>query len=238
MFDPDDDWMPRPNLPPATERVAVLVPTMGRPQNAEPFMGSLAATTPMARGVAIIEKGDNANEDAWRAAGADVVMTETGVRSFARKINAVFPSTTEPWVFLVGDDVRFHARWFDHAINMANLRYASVVGTNDLSRKATTDYSPHLLIRRTYIESVGASWDGPGLICHEGYRHNYVDTEIVAAAHERGVWAGTLEAIVEHLHPAWGKSDTDDVYRIGDQFAEQDGRLFNARWKQFMEPPT
>ena len=54
-------------------------------------------------------------------------------------------------------------------------------------RVISGEHGTHLLIRRSYIDEVGASWgtDGkgtPGEVCHDGYTHMYVDDEIVTAA--------------------------------------------------------
>jgi hypothetical protein len=50
------------------------------------------------------------------------------------------------------------------------------------------------------VAGVGASWDGPGIVCHEGYRHWFVDDEITVAAQLRGVFQAALGSHVEHLH--------------------------------------
>jgi hypothetical protein len=93
------------------------------------------------------------------------------------------------------------------------------------------------LIRRSYIDEVGASWDGPGIVCHE-YGHQFVDDEIVAAARQRGVWQMALGSIVEHLHPYWNKADDDDIYRKGRETMDADRATFEARAAKFEALPT
>jgi Glycosyltransferase like family 2 len=212
---------------PATEAVAVIVPVLRRPENAEPFMRSLRASTGLATVYAVCSEDDDAV--AWESAGAKVVRTARV--SFAMKVNDAYPKTHEPWVFLVGDDVRFHAGWLDHAQLVARNSGAKVIGTNDLGndRVMSGDHATHMLIARDYIDTHGASWDGPGVICHEGYRHWFVDDELITAAKQRNVWAPALGSIVEHLHPAWGKASTDDTYIRGQRYAERDQRTFKAR---------
>jgi hypothetical protein len=146
-------------------------------------------------------------------------------------VNVGYAKTTEPWLLLTGDDVTFHPGWLDHAQYVGDNLEASVVGTNDLGNPRVTagDHSCHPLIRRAYVDRMGASWDGPGVVAHEGYRHWYVDDEIVTAARQRGVWQMALGSIVEHLHPAWGKAETDSTYKLGQSFAEQDKKLFQER---------
>jgi hypothetical protein len=71
------------------------------------------------------------------------------------------------------------------------------------------------------------------VICHEGYRHWFVDDEIVTAAKQRRQFQAALASEVEHFHPMVGKAVKDDVYEVGSRFAEQDRRLFQKRLKQF-----
>jgi hypothetical protein len=215
-------------LNPATEPTAVIVPVLRRPQNAEPFMESVHTTSQWATVYAVASDDDVETIAAWKKAGA-IVVTIPGV-TFAEKMNAGFRATGEPWLLMVGDDVKFHPHWLDYAQQVARDGY-DVIGTNDLGnpRVVAGEHATHLLIRRSYVERQGASWDGPGVVCHEGYRHWFVDDEIVSVAKQRGVWAMAPNAIVEHLHPAWGKGETDEVYTLGQSFAAADGALFENR---------
>lgn len=217
------------NPPPATQEVAVIVPTIDRWRNAEPFMRSLRASTGLAHAYAICDAPDDAVIRAWEDAGATVIVDN--LVTFAKKVNLGYAKTTEPWLFLVGDDVAFRPGWLDHAQHVADLLHADVVGTNGLGneRELRGEHSAHMLIRRSYVDEVGASWDGPGTVCHEGYRHNFVDDEIVTAARQRGVWQMALGSVVEHLHPAWGKGEDDNVYRIGIDAFEADRETFTRR---------
>lgn len=218
--------------PPAREPVAVIVPVLGRPQNAEPFMASLRASTGLATVYAVADLEDRETADAWNAAGATVLnaVGGEGPGTFARKANIGFRESQQPWLFLTGDDVRFRAGWLDHAQAVAGDR-AHVVGTNDLGnpRVMAGEHACHMLIRRSYVEELGASWDGPGVVAHEGYRHWFVDDEIVIASKQRGVWAMALGSVVEHMHPLWRKGEMDETYRLGQESAKRDQRLFEAR---------
>jgi hypothetical protein len=228
-------WRSNP-APPATEHVAVLVPVLNRPDNAEPFMRSLRASTGLATAYAICEPGDDETNLAWRAAGAERIDSGGG-HTFAEKVNTGFDMTSEvdpsPWLFIVGDDVRFHPGWLDQALHVANTTGRSVIGTNDLHNPQVLAgaHGTHLLIRRDYINKHGASWDGPGVVCHEGYRHWYVDNEIVTAAKQRGEWAPALGSVVEHLHPLWGTAPNDSTYELGMEATKADEALFRGRLK-------
>lgn len=233
----EQDFWERSIPPPATEEVAVIVPVMKRPQNAAPFMQSLRASTGLATVYAICDRSDTETMAAWRREGAEIVeVVDPEPGSFAEKVNIGRSCSTEPWLFLVGDDVRFHAGWLDHAQAVAKMQDASVVGTNDLGTPRVTsgEHATHLLIRRDYIDSQGASWDGPGTVAHESYRHWFVDDEAVLVAKQRGVWSMALGSVVEHMHPYFGRGEMDEVYRLGESHAEADRALFEQRCRKFL----
>jgi len=217
------------NPTPATEEVAVIVPVLRRPQNAAPFMQSLRASTGLATVYAVADDDDPETAEAWAAAGAEVIVGD--VRTFARKVNLGYSKTSEPFLFICGDDVTFHSGWLNHAQRVADMLEANVIGTNDLGNERVMrgEHATHLLIRRSYVDEVGASWDGPGVVCHEGYQHCFVDDELVTAAKQRGVWQMALGAVVEHNHPFWGKAEQDEVYALGQSSFEADGKLFRSR---------
>lgn len=220
---------------PATERVAVVVPVLSRPENVKSLVDSLRASSGLAEAYFVCDADDAAEQAAVLAAGGQVI-TFKGDRpgTFAEKANLGYDRTVEPWLFLCGDDVRFYPGWYDQAISVASQFGANVVGTNDLGnpRVLRGEHATHMLVRRSYVDEVGASWDGPGVLCHEGYRHWYVDDEIVTAAKQRGVWQMALGSVVEHLHPRWGKAQVDDVYRIGQESTARDRDLFQRRAKE------
>lgn len=234
------DFWQRAIVPPATEPVAVIVPVMQRPANAQPFMDSLRASTGLATVYAVCDNDDADTIRAWRDAGA-VVIDINNIRklespgTFAEKVNVAYEHTKQPWLFLVGDDVRFHAGWLDHAQAMAGNEH-HVIGTNDLAhpRVVSGEHATHVLIRRSYVDEHGASWDGPKVVAHEGYGHWYVDDEIVSAAKQRGVWAMALGSVVEHLHPAWGTASHDPVYELGQSRAANDRRTFRSRSRRYL----
>jgi GT2 family glycosyltransferase len=249
-----DYWSGR-TIPYAVDEVAVIVPVMRRPQNAEPFMRSLRASTGLAQVYAVADEDDKETIDAWRAAGADdVIVVENDPPrpgTFAEKLNRayslLYPGGTDPdaedenldhsvWVFIVGDDVRFHPGWLDHAQYVARTMGASVVGTNDLGTQQVQagEHATHLLISRDYIEQHGASWDGPGVIAHEGYHHWFVDNEIVTAAKARQTWAMALGSVVEHMHPLFGRGEDDEVYALGVENAEKDRERFVRRCQEHL----
>jgi GT2 family glycosyltransferase len=221
--------------PSADEEVDVIVPVLGRPHHAAPFMRSLRATTGLAHVTAVATEDDTEAIAAWQAAGAEVLITDPERTTFAQKVNDAYDATDRPWLLLVGSDVLFRPAWWDHALSVAQVHGASVVATNDVLNDDVRNgrLATHPVMRRSYIDECGASWDGPGLIAHEGYTHWYVDAEWSTVALSRGVMVTALGAVVEHLHPISGKAPMDAVYELGQKHRKSDAALFESRCKRY-----
>lgn len=230
-----DFWQSR-LAPPATEMVDVIVPVLHRPQNVPTLMRSLRASTGLATATWVCDPDDREEIAAVLAEGGRVIYK---AGTFAEKVNYAYAVTHNPWLLLVGDDVRFRPGWLDQAMAVADWSKAHVIGTNDLLNPRVTrgEHATHPLIRRQYVEEVGASWDGPGVVCHEGYRHWFVDDEIVMAAKLRGTFEAALGSHVEHLHPMGGKVEDDEVYRLGASRQKEDGALFQRRLSAALNAP-
>lgn len=240
----EQDFLEQSSAPPAAEEVAVLVPVLGRPEHAAPFMTSLRASSGLATVYAVHDRDDEETAAAWKQHGAVLIDVNDHLQldrpgRFSEKVNVGFRYSAEPWVLLVGSDVRFHAGWLDHALLVAGDRY-HVVGTNDLGnpRVLNGQHATHLLIRRSYVTEHGASWDGPGIVVHEGYGHAFCDDEIVAVAKERGVWTMALASKIEHLHPMWGKAPMDPVYALGQTNTAADAKRFQERLAEHGTHPS
>lgn len=221
---------------PKADAVAVIVPALSRPQNVQPLVDSLNATQ---RGIATVyfvcDATDVEQVEAVNAAGAKVIAYNdtNGPGSYAEKVNAGFKATTEPWVFVCGDDVRFHKGWIDAAREVSD-RF-DVIGTNDHPdgkgnpRVASGSHADHFFIRRAYVDQEGASLDGPGVVAHEGYRHFYTDVEIIELAKARRTFTPCLASLVEHIHPDLGHGEADDTYRKGWSQREHDEKVWRKR---------
>ena len=72
------------------------------------------------------------------------------------------------------------------------------------------------------------------VVCHEGYRHNYVDAEICRVAVQRGTYWTARDANVEHLHPAFGTAEDDPTYRLGQSSVDADAATWRARLTEFL----
>lgn len=218
--------------------VDVLIPVLGRPERAGPLVESLAVSARYAtvRAYFLCSPGDTAQIAAARAANdhgipcfVTVVEWEPGAGDYARKMNQGVAESSGEFFFYAADDLLFHPGWIERAAAKHLETGACVVGTNDLGNRSVTAglHSTHTLVSRRYVEC--GTIDDPTRLLHEGYDHNFVDTEFVATAVARETFAHATDAIVEHLHPNWGKASQDATYRKGHARFGEDRALYDQR---------
>ena len=213
-----------------TAPVAVLAPVLGRTHKIPRMAESLRVTCPDARLLLICSFTDAPMIEFAKAREFDhIVVPGPFAGDYARKINAGYRHTDEPLLFLGADDIVFHPGWFEAATEKMTDGIG-VVGTQDLGSERVKRgiHATHSLVSREYADTFGTI-DGPGEILNEGYAHNFCDDELVGTAKSRGAWAFANDSIVEHLHPAWGKAETDEVYTRGRGGFKVDRRLFYRR---------
>lgn len=221
-------------------RVAVIVPVLGRPQNAAPLVESLAASTDRAELIFVVSEGDWAQQDECYRLGNIYPerLTTLGVPAnrsgdYAKKIQCGYDwSFTTPLVLLAADDLRFQPGWLEAVEKIADEYDVGVIGTNDNANPSVKAgrHSTHPVVRRCYIDQYGGSVGEPGQVYHEGYDHQYVDNELVATAMARGCYAHAHDAGVHHLHPLYDRTvRRDPTYDKGQAKGAEDRRLFESR---------
>lgn len=212
--------------------IAVLVPVLGRPkQCAEVFASVASASVEPHRVLFLCSPDDFDATVACYETGADVITVpwDPGVGDWARKINYGLELTTEAYVLCGATDLCFHAGWDIAALRVAGEGFG-VVGTNDLGNATVMRglHSTHPLCARRYAQEWGTI-DEQGKLLHEGYAHQWVDTELVETAKVRGQWAFARDSVVEHLHPFWKKGTMDATYEKALSTSHEDHRLFAQR---------
>ena len=209
--------------------IAVLVPTLGRPDNLRRVLDDVHASAPenVADVVFIVESVDDPTRavlDDWR----HPYVINHRAPSYAGAINTGLEATTHAHVFLGADDLHFAPNWHEPLLALAAEGYG-LIGTNDLHNPdvAAGRHATHYLVTREYAER--GSIDDASVFLHEGYRHNYCDTEAVETAQHRGAWAPCLASVVEHRHWLWGHAPMDSTYAKGRDTEPADRALFLSR---------
>lgn len=218
--------------------LAVLIPVLGRPEEVARALEDLLASVSgyPVEPMFICTPSDRDQIRAVLAAGATpyIVPFERGSGDYARKMNYGIAHTDTRYIFLGADDLHFHPGWFHQARVLQEKTGACVIGTNDMGNQRTISgmHSTHTLIHRGYTEC--GAIDDESRLLHEGYDHCFVDDEFVQTAKARGTYQHSIRSWVEHLHPDWGKGETDETYALGKAHFEDDRQLYNARcslWK-------
>ena len=208
--------------------IAVLIPTLGRPANVQRVIDDLEPTVrrDLIDPIFIVEAHDTATMDAIEAIQRTYIINRRSP-SYAGAINTAVEMTTHDYLFIGADDLHFHDGWLDPLLDLAQ-RYG-LTGTNDLHNPEVLagEHATHYLVTREYANL--GTIDGHEPLLHEGYSHNYCDTEAIATAKHRGQFRPCLDSVVEHLHWAWGLAGMDDTYTKGAKNIHADQALFTSR---------
>lgn len=217
--------------------IDVLIPSYGRPERAKAVAENVLDNSSHVLWVTFIIEPDQHEQylrALWDVSSARVrVIPNVGPKNYAGAINTAAFGNDAPYIFCGADDLNFQAGWDTECLwTMDALWNIKVVGTNDLLNTYVLQgwHATHYLIDMSYIRSPGGVVDGiPGQVLHEGYDHNYTDTEFIGTAKARAVFAPCLDSIVEHKHFTVGKAPKDATYDKGYLKIDQDSGLYNAR---------
>lgn len=210
------------------EVIAVLIPTLGRPANVQRVIDNLEPSAPrnLIDPIFIVEQHDIETIEAIRQIQRTYLVNARSA-SYAGAINTAVLATTHDHLFIGSDDLHFHSNWMQPLLDLS--KGYGVVGTNDLHNPDVLagQHATHFLVTRDYANL--GTIDGTDPLLHEGYQHNYCDTEAVATARHRGQFAPCMTSRVEHLHWLWGLVAMDETYKKGVSTVDADAARFNSR---------
>lgn len=215
--------------------ISILIPVLGRPGRAQLVVDSIRASSSREYEIVFLCSPDDGEQfHACCVTGEHTILVTwpCGSGDFARKINHGFHATSNEFILMAADDLHFHSGWDTALLRVAEQTGAGVIGSNDMGNPQVARkqaFATHPLIRRSYINELGGSADGPGYVLHEGYDHNFVDRELWDLAASRGQTAFALDARIEHLHPHWRKGQMDSTYEKGLAKFHDDQRLYWSR---------
>lgn len=153
----------------------------------------------------------------------NLYMTD-GTNGWAATCNTLYQMTSEPYILCCGDDVLFHDGWLE-ALHAAGT---PVVAPNDLGDHPLHGVlAQHPFMSRLYVQLYGVV-DRPDAIFHP-YPHEFPDNEFTMCALARNMLSYQPAAILEHLHPAWGKANIDETYLLGLSKSKESERIFEER---------
>lgn len=173
----------------------------------------------------IIEEEDT--ETVKSAEGLGDVLTGT-FGTPAKAINYGFKKTNHPYFIFANDDFVFQPNWDTNAFaKMTDGK--SVIAINDGS--PSPQWGTITLSRRSYVNDHGGT-ENKGEVFHEGYTHNYVDTEYWERATQQNVTDVAPDSVIIHEHPAFGY-EADTVHKKPKN-TERDSQIFMERRRQYL----
>jgi hypothetical protein len=219
-------------------KIAVLMPSKGRPQQLERNAGALLMQ-PLPNGVEAlylmlaVECDDIGTlavarklQTLWQetAVSVSVVLrasSTTAVQGF--NLAYVRARGVADWYVLGSDDQVWGAGWLDAALATARETGAQVIGLND-GHTDLEQYAPHFMATGAFIETVMG-----GLIVPPSYHIWWFDREICERARALGLYAPAWAAVVEHRHPDWGTAAMDATYREAWALHDTDKAIYLSR---------
>ena len=195
---------------------AIFIPTYQRAHRIAALVGNIRETTDGAIGSSSSRWKVTHPRGRRSTRSANECIINTGQPTYAGAINAAYHATDEPYFFCGADDLRFYPGWLTHAL-AAMTDGVGVVGVNDLAYRRHSSMvraRPIFWYAGMYIARYSGVIDQPDTVLYD-YDHNYTDTEFIATARMRRMYRYCSEAIVEHLHPLWGKAADDPIYAKG-----------------------
>lgn len=229
--------------------VTLLIPVLNRPHNVKPLLRSVEASLTLPQndfGVNVLfitSPDDREEQQAVESATNDTrrsswiqVPWKAGDYDYAKKINygCAFREESE-WIFTGADDLKFHFGWDAALVRATNENpNALVVGTQDLGNGMVMrgEHATHSFVKEYEWCNLIDDFD----VLHEGYCHNYVDTELIQRAQYLGVFTFANDCVIEHMHYLWGKSPHDRTYQLGQAKSYDDSVLFLERRQLWQTP--
>ena len=210
--------------------IEILVPVLARPQNAQVLVDSITASTQAEHRIHFLcSPRDEAEIEACEATGAlvHVMGWQPRFGDYGRKMQWGYEHTDGEHLFLAADDIEFTPGWDREVLRQPG----AVVGTNDMANGSVKRglFGTHCLVERRYVTEQGASADGPGVLIHKGYDHNFTDRELCGVAQQRREWSFARKAIVRHRHPLWHNAPDDSTYKKSLRNFHRDRVLFLRR---------
>jgi glycosyltransferase involved in cell wall biosynthesis len=210
--------------------VAIFIPTYKRADRLLKVYKNAKNSSPLITNVYfIVEKDDQESINVLKTHRPPYFINARS-RNYAGAFNTAYLKTSENFFFIGSDDLDFKPGWLEIALKKM-VDPIKVVGTNDLHNPSVLRgmHATHMLIDRDYIKERSGTFDSEDLVLSESYIHNQPDREFVEIAKLRGVFVPCLEAVVEHLHWAYGLSPKDGTYAMQDGTSNHDRRLYHRR---------
>ena len=208
-------------------KTAILLPSLNRPEKVVRCVNSLRGTTDWRRVdiKVMLDLEDKASERALSGMPVEVVFTTNRKGSIAAWNEMLGLFNNYSAYVAAADDLVFHQGWY--AATMRTLQLLGgdgMVGFNDLHYDGDKEWSTHWLGTRDFLINHNG-----GVIYAPHYGSWWCDPEVNDRARAVGKYIWAKDAVVEHVHPDWGKATVDQTYTEATKYHAKDTETYKTR---------
>lgn len=186
-------------------KIAVLVPSRGRPDRLTAMLESIRTTATETPGLVTIVDADDPTLEGYRALGLGESLVVLPERvGFTRSLNAIAEMLWDEVDILgaFGDDVLFRTRGWDDRVR-ETLSTPGIAYGDDLI---------HGVNHPSAVFMSSAIAKALGWLAMPGTRHQWADDAWKRLGQELGCLRYMPDVVLEHLHPAVNKAPFDATY--------------------------
>ncbi len=198
-------------------KLLVIVPSRGRPDNAQRLLEALERTAPAVDVIFAVDSDDPTLNEYPASFTQEV---EGG--SMVAALNQVAVANTEkyPYIGFLGDDTLPHDFWYGRILFALERHPNAMVYGNDLIHGPGLPTA--IFMDSNVIRTLG-------FMAPPEQKHLFVDNYWKALGEETGNLFYVDDAYIEHLHPLVGKAETDVVYDKVNSLWGHDEQAFTTR---------
>ena len=213
-------------------KLAILIPTYGRPEKVEKLIENIEKTTKTPHRIYVIAEGkDKPTIDLVTELSATlpvVLIKNKAPYTYVSAINWGYYCSTEPFVYCAADDVWFTKHWDVPVMDLLEQGYGFVGTKDDWVISKTQKHASHFAVSRKYIDEQGGVLDHKGVIYHPGYYHYQCDIETEQTAMVRNQFI-LAPSTVQHIHWMNSKREKDPTDTKENSHYTADLDLYKAR---------
>lgn len=184
-------------------RLLVIVPSRGRPDNARRLLEAVEKTTGSGSQIDIVFAVDSSDASQADYPKYHTLIVEGGSMVKALNEVAIMKHDAYRFVSFMGDDVLPQGNWAEKILSALHRSPNSIVYGNDLAQEEKLPTS-------VFMDSdiVGTL----GFMAPPNQRQLYVDNFWKCLGESLGTLIYVEDAILEHLHPHVDKAESDHLY--------------------------
>jgi hypothetical protein len=221
---------------PSSDRVSVIIPSAGRPEQCRACVDQLFETT-LGWNVECIVVAEPLGLDVSHLSLYRQLFRldrRVTFRLFkehegpVRGWNVGAEASSGQFLVFGADDLNWHEGWLAVALDTMNgIRDRSgLVGFNDGITNGNREATHFMMSRDFCVEHHG------GVLAFPSYHQYYTDVESWRRAKKVDRYRWAFQAKVEHMHPEWNKAKTDATYELSSPKFDQDKAIFMRRMEE------